>query len=94
MNLSILQAYCRKRKYDYQSARDGKEAFRVYVAACEADAAPTICLLDLQMPICDGMACTRMIRAYERRENRARCPIIMGELFCLCIVTQCRSGGR
>lgn len=77
MNLSILQAYCKKRRYEYQSASDGKEAFRIYVAACEAGFPPTICLLDLQMPVCDGIGCASMIRTYERQTNRSRCPIVM-----------------
>lgn len=80
-NLSILQAYCKKRGYDFRSARDGKEAFHVYVTACEAGLAPTICLLDLQMPVCDGISCASMIRAYEKSENLTRCPIIMGKLL-------------
>lgn len=78
MNLSILQAYCKKRKYAYDSARDGQEAFTTYVKACEAGQAPNICLLDLQMPVCDGIACAGLMRAYELKEGRARCPIIMG----------------
>lgn len=81
MNLNILQAYCKKRKYDYRSARDGSEAFAAYMAACESGSPPNICLLDLQMPVCDGITCASMIRAYEAEGNLARCPIIMGEPF-------------
>lgn len=81
MNLNILQAYCKKRKYDHQSARDGSEAFAAYVSACEAGSPPNICLLDLQMPVCDGITCASMIRAYEAKGDLARCPIIMGELL-------------
>lgn len=81
MNLNILQAYCKKRKYDYSSARDGKEAFAAYKAACEAGRPPSICLLDLQMPVMDGITCAKMIRAYELQENWTRCPIIMGENY-------------
>lgn len=79
MNLSILKAYCKKRRYDYDSASDGIQAFQKYTAACEAGSPPTICLLDLQMPICDGIGCARMIRAYEKQRKYERCPIVMGE---------------
>jgi len=79
MNLNILQAYCKKRKYQFESARDGQEAFIAYVKACESGKTPNICLLDLQMPVCDGLECARLIRAYEGKEKRMRCPIVMGE---------------
>lgn len=80
MNLNILQAYCQKRKYEHQLARDGHEAYTTYVSACEAGKAPTVCLLDLQMPVCDGIACASLIRGYEQETQRPRCSIIIGKL--------------
>ena len=79
MNLKILQAYCSKRHYEFQSAFNGQEAFAAYVKACEAELSPNICLLDLQMPVCDGIACAKQMRAYEREAGLPRCPIIMGK---------------
>jgi CheY-like chemotaxis protein len=79
MNLNILKAYCKKREYDFEPARDGQEAFEAYVKACEIELPPTICLLDLQMPVCDGNECAKMIRAYEQARGLVRCPIVMGE---------------
>lgn len=93
MNLKILQAYCKKRTYEYESACDGKEALATYIAACEAGLPPTICLLDLQMPVCDGITCAQKMRAYELEMGIPRCPIIMGEFTilllsdALCIIT-------
>lgn len=79
MNLNILQAYCKKRKYFFDSARDGQEAFEAYMKACKNGQPPNICLLDLQMPICDGLACAKLMRDYEKKEGLIRCPIIIGE---------------
>lgn len=79
MNLKILQAYCTKRNYEFQSAGNGEEAFAEYVKACDAGLAPNICLLDLQMPVCDGITCAKLMRAYEHESGLPRCPIIMGK---------------
>lgn len=79
MNLNILEAYCKKRRYQYTSARDGLKAFEAYKAACEAGSQPNICLLDMQMPTCDGISCARFIREYEKQTHSTPCPIVMGE---------------
>ena len=78
-NLSILQAYCRKRAYDEVSARDGGEAYENYVKAHRSGQTITFVAMDLQMPHCDGVQSTRMIREYEKQEDLPHCPIHMSE---------------
>lgn len=85
MNLNILQAYCKKRKYGYTSAFDGRQAFEAYADASEAGEPPTIILLDLQMPVCNGIECARLIRCYEKERGLARCPIIIGMSVTSCV---------
>lgn len=75
INLRILRMYCEKRKIPYVTAVDGHEAVARFREAHEKGQASTInlVLMDLQMPVCDGVEATARIRAMEK-ENRALVP--------------------
>ncbi|KAH7094565.1 sensor histidine kinase-like protein/response regulator [Paraphoma chrysanthemicola] len=73
INRSLLVAYMKKYNYAYQEAENGLQALEAYRSN------PTkfkILLMDMSMPIMDGMTSTRAIREYEHENNMKRCRIV------------------
>ncbi|WP_116127295.1 ATP-binding protein [Lewinella sp. IMCC34183] len=70
-NAIIAGHYLKTFGYPYEVATNGLEAVRMVKATPYAAV-----LMDVQMPVLDGLAATRRIREYERATGRRRTPII------------------
>ncbi|KAF2833606.1 hypothetical protein CC86DRAFT_311533 [Ophiobolus disseminans] len=73
INRSLLVAFLKKRKYAYQEAKNGLDALTAYR---REPSRFKIVLMDLSMPVMDGMTSTRAIRQYESENNIERCRIV------------------
>ena len=73
MNLKLLAAYLRKEKIQYREASNGQEALERYV---EANGNFALVLIDIGMPIMDGLTATRLIRAWEKEHGVKRAQIV------------------
>ncbi|KAH7389316.1 hypothetical protein DE146DRAFT_620053 [Phaeosphaeria sp. MPI-PUGE-AT-0046c] len=73
INRSLLVAFMKRHNYAYQEAENGLEALHAYES--DAPKFQTI-LMDMSMPIMDGMTSTRAIRAFEKTHRLPRCRII------------------
>ncbi|KAK6334319.1 hypothetical protein TWF730_003532 [Orbilia blumenaviensis] len=64
-NLGILVMYCKKRKYDYVTAINGVEAHEKYLEAARENKCVSLVLMDLDMPVKNGIDATHDIRVSE-----------------------------
>lgn len=77
VNLQLLVTYIKKSGHAFMTATNGLEALEAYQSQCgkakDGDAAIDspfdYVLMDLSMPIMDGLTSTRKIRAHERANN-------------------------
>ncbi|KAF1833791.1 hypothetical protein BDW02DRAFT_551737 [Decorospora gaudefroyi] len=74
INRRLLSVFMKKRKLAYAEAKDGKEALEMYRDASEQF---DIILMDISMPIMDGMTSTRLIREHENKHNLKPAHIIV-----------------
>lgn len=66
INLKVLSAYMSKLGRSYEAVLNGKEAFGSYTQNPSNFAG---ILMDISMPVMDGLEATRLIRAHERKNQ-------------------------
>jgi len=72
VNLRVAQAMLRKLGVEANAAENGLEATQAATAAER----PDLILMDVQMPLMDGLEATRRIRAWEQANNQPRLVIV------------------
>ncbi|KAH8730666.1 hypothetical protein GQ44DRAFT_605728 [Phaeosphaeriaceae sp. PMI808] len=88
VNLRLLEMYCTRRNITCRTAKDGAEAVRIFADhRVSVDdrllrqplvTQPfTLVLMDLQMPVCDGIDATKQIRTLEQKHNWQRSVIFI-----------------
>jgi CheY-like chemotaxis protein len=70
-NRMLIQAYLRKLPYQVDTAEDGMTGF-TKVREHMYD----VVLMDMLMPVMDGLEATQAIRAWERSEGRTPTPVV------------------
>ena len=70
-NRMLIKAYLRQEPYEIVEAENGAQA----VERFQSERFDVV-LMDVQMPVMDGYAATRAIRAFERQAGRPRTPVI------------------
>ncbi|KAH7383212.1 hypothetical protein BKA66DRAFT_463353 [Pyrenochaeta sp. MPI-SDFR-AT-0127] len=83
INLRLLEMYCSRRGIPYRAAKDGQEAVQIFSESLSSSTATydpltrqqlhtqpfKLILMDLQMPVCDGIDATRQIRETEKQHG-------------------------
>lgn len=71
-NLTVTEALLRKLEVKFESARNGQEAVDLIAHGLR----PALVLMDVQMPVMDGLAATEHIRQWEQETGQAHLPIV------------------
>jgi PAS domain S-box-containing protein len=71
-NRKVVELILQPLGVELVSVEDGRQAVEAYSAA-DFD----VVLMDMQMPVMDGLAATRAIRQVERQHGRRRTPVLM-----------------
>jgi len=69
INLKIMVTYIRKLYCSYEVATDGLQAYEKYRDTAERGLSFNYVLMDVSMPVMDGLSATREIRALERKQG-------------------------
>lgn len=70
-NLMLLRVLLEKDGHQVILATNGEEAFQ-----SRQNTEPDVVLMDIHMPVCDGMLATRKIRHWEAQQNKPAVPIV------------------
>ncbi|MDX1295427.1 MAG: response regulator [Sulfurimonadaceae bacterium] len=71
INQKLLYTLLSKRKYEVMIANNGQEAVDAYLQAPY-----DLVLMDIDMPVMDGITATRLIHEIDKTENRGHTPVI------------------
>lgn len=74
VNLKIMQMYCMKRGIEHVTATNGEEAVDRFREQLQEGRPLNIILMDLQMPVCDGIEAVQRIRNLEKEKGPSLVP--------------------
>ncbi|KAJ6025005.1 hypothetical protein N7540_005802 [Penicillium herquei] len=82
INLRIMEMYCKKRGLPYLSAKNGLRAVEMFMqrqspSTAKNDPPIEMILMDLQMPVCDGIEATKQIRTLEQQNDWGRALVLV-----------------
>jgi signal transduction histidine kinase/CheY-like chemotaxis protein len=82
INLRIMEMYCIKRGLPCLTAKNGLQALKIYSQVQSTSIANNerpieLILMDLQMPVCDGIEATSQIRSLEQQNNWPRVLVLV-----------------
>jgi len=69
INVDLLVKFVQKFRLAYDTAYNGQEAVDKYRQAADDDNRFDVCLMDIQMPVKNGIEATREIRSFERERG-------------------------
>jgi CheY-like chemotaxis protein len=69
INLQLLVMFMKKHKLPYQEAVNGQEALDKYIEYSNSDTPIDFILMDISMPVMNGLESTRRIREFEMEQK-------------------------
>jgi signal transduction histidine kinase len=81
MNQNVVSRLLKKTECTVTLAMNGKEGYEKYVAAHNLGEPYDFILMDIQMPVMDGLESTREIRRFEEKGQVKRVPILAFSAF-------------